>query len=547
MLAARSMLQMRHSLGRLSVRKPPRLLARSANNDASSHCAEVVPESAGEAAEKLQSFVLNAADAMLGDYNCSISIALCSSERMRSLNNQWLGHDFPTDVLSFPSAQVAALDLPPDMSDTTGSFPDSASNADVWLQRLSSWWASRDVHILKEDAQVSDSEHEEAHLADGDEQQFLGDLCISVPHVKEEARSRGHPEEVEAAVLLAHGVAHLMGEDHELGDTAAAHMRVVEDELLLKCVHAGLIPKEYSPSSLTGRTSASDELPVARYKALVLDLDGTLLTSSQEVSKVDRDAVQRALDAGLYVCPATGKARPSAQERLHSGSIGSIASESSPGVFLQGLLVQGLGGEVVHRDCLPVDVVRSILAHDFGSSVGTVAFAGDICVCTSLHRNIKNLHLQYGEPLAQEHGSVDATLDAANQAVSKLLLYADSADEAQGHVRETVGQLVDGKAAITTALPEMVEVVPLGSSKGAGVTIMLQNLGLEPSDVVAIGDGENDVELLSFAGHGIAVANASDGAKRAADTLLSRTHEDGAVAEAVDGFVLPNVYPFVAG
>ena len=90
-----------------------------------------------------------------------LSVLLCGDRRMRTLNARWRGVDRPTDVLSFPA------------------FEASAARA-----------AAR-------------------------RGEFLGDLVIDVPYAARQARRRGHPLGREVQILLAHGLLHLLGYDHE--------------------------------------------------------------------------------------------------------------------------------------------------------------------------------------------------------------------------------------------------------------------------------------------------------------------------------------------
>jgi probable rRNA maturation factor len=90
-----------------------------------------------------------------------LSILLCGDRRMGTLNSKWRGVDRPTDVLSFPA------------------FEASASRAAVRRGT------------------------------------FLGDLVIDVPYAARQARRRGHPLGREVQILLAHGLLHLLGYDHE--------------------------------------------------------------------------------------------------------------------------------------------------------------------------------------------------------------------------------------------------------------------------------------------------------------------------------------------
>lgn len=82
-----------------------------------------------------------------------------------------------------------------------------------------------------------------------------------------------------------------------------------------------------------------------------------------------------------------------------------------------------------------------------------------------------------------------------------------------------------------------VQVLPLGASKGAGVEWLLNKMGYSVGQLMAMGDGENDLEMLEMAGWGVAMNNAGARLKAVADAVVSTNDEDG-VAEAIESFVL---------
>lgn len=94
-----------------------------------------------------------------------------------------------------------------------------------------------------------------------------------------------------------------------------------------------------------------------------------------------------------------------------------------------------------------------------------------------------------------------------------------------------------GRASITTAIPGMLELLPEGASKGAGVQWLLNRLGVEPGRCMAMGDGENDVEMLKLCGLGVVVGNAGAAARAVADVVVSSNDDDG-VAQAIERYVL---------
>ncbi len=83
----------------------------------------------------------------------------------------------------------------------------------------------------------------------------------------------------------------------------------------------------------------------------------------------------------------------------------------------------------------------------------------------------------------------------------------------------------------------MLEILPNGASKGAALKTLIKDLGVSSESVMAIGDAENDIEMIQLAGIGVAVGNAGQAVKDAADVVVASNDADG-VAEAVERYVL---------
>lgn len=86
-------------------------------------------------------------------------------------------------------------------------------------------------------------------------------------------------------------------------------------------------------------------------------------------------------------------------------------------------------------------------------------------------------------------------------------------------------------------LLSLIQVLPVGASKGAGVQWLLHHLGMSPDGLLACGDGENDIEMLQLATVGVAMGNAGPKVKSVADAVLSSNDDDG-VAQAIHEYVL---------
>jgi hypothetical protein len=126
----------------------------------------------------------------------------------------------------------------------------------------------------------------------------------------------------------------------------------------------------------------------------------------------------------------------------------------------------------------------------------------------------------------------------AGIAVNKLLVFADDDTNAMPTLRAAAEKKFGGRCAITTAVPGMLEFLPLGASKGAAVAKLLKRLDIDPANVLALGDGENDVEMLRLAGTSVAMGGSSALVVDAARGNVGASNDDNGVAEAIETYVL---------
>ncbi|KAF5936123.1 hypothetical protein HYC85_027252 [Camellia sinensis] len=426
-----------------------------------------------------------------------LSVLLCNDEFIRKLNKEWRDEDHATDVLSM-SQHVPELKLP----------------------------------IL-----------------------MLGDIVISVETAARQAEERGHTLIDEIRILLVHGLLHLLGFDHEISDEAEAEMEE-EEELLLKSLGwkgKGLIqsandaetngmPHIDNPDDC--RENLTHELLKDRKKEgslrfykpkfsyIFCDMDGTLLNSQSQVSSTTAKALREALSRGVKVVIATGKTRPaviSALKMVDLAGKEGIISEFSPGVFLQGLLVYGRQGREIFRRNLDTDVCREAFLYSLENKIPLIAFSEDRCLTLFDHPLVDTLHTIYHEPKAEVMPSIEDLLAGVD--IQKLI-FLDTAEGVATTLRPYWSEATRDRATVVQAVPDMLEIVPSGTSKGSGVKMLLDHLGVTANEIMAIGDGENDIEMLELASLGIALSNGSDKTKAVADVIGVSNDEDG-VADAI--------------
>ncbi|KAJ9701879.1 hypothetical protein PVL29_003902 [Vitis rotundifolia] len=420
-----------------------------------------------------------------GFENVELSVLLCNDEFIRKLNKEWRDEDHATDVLSM-SQHIPELKLP----------------------------------IL-----------------------MLGDIVISVETAARQAEERGHTLIDEIRILMVHGLLHLLGFDHEISDEAEVEMEK-EEELLLKSLGwkgKGLIQSAYdAETDGNSHTENSDDRKKEgslrfykpKFSYIFCDMDGTMLNSKSQITAATAKALKEALSRGVKVVVATGKARPAVITALKAVDLvgkDGVISEFSPGVFIQGLLVYGRQGRKIFKRNLDPDVCREAFHYSCKSEVPLIAFSEDRCLTLFDHPLVESLHTVYHEPKAEIMPSVEHLLAIAE--IQKVL-FLDTAEGVATALRPYWSEAVGGRANVVQSQADMLEIVPPGTSKGSGVRMLLDHLNVPAQEVMAIGDGENDIEMLELASLGIALSNGSEKTKAVANVIGPSNDEDG-VADAI--------------
>ncbi|EIE27200.1 HAD-like protein [Coccomyxa subellipsoidea C-169] len=425
-----------------------------------------------------------------------LSVVLCSDKHITQLNSEWRNKAEPTDVLSF------GMDM-----DASDGYP----------------------------------------------VRLLGDLVISLDTAEQQAQERGYGLLDECRVLLVHGLLHLLGYDHEIGVEEATAMAAAERHILdtLGWKGEGLIAAAESSSATDGisREEADDVISRGISRQGDSDVEAstsysmesgtrTLLDARSKVLPSSVQALRAAINAGVRICLATGKARPAAIAAMQPVGLageGLVVSSKGPGIFLQGLAVHGKDGALLPGEDLPGSIVQSAFQYSVERGVPLCAFLGDTCATLRMTDELQDLHQTYYEPLARVASSLDEIL--AGPPVKKLLFMTDPSI-VDRQLRPHWEAALEGRGAeVMQAVPTMLELVPRGVNKWVGLQALLLDLDLPREAVMAIGDGGNDLHIVANAGLGVAMGNAMPVVKEAAAVVVANNDEDG-VAEAIERFVL---------
>jgi len=270
-------------------------------------------------------------------------------------------------------------------------------------------------------------------------------------------------------------------------------------------------------------------------RLIVLDIDGTIVGPGTGVTSRLRAALVSARDRGIQVVLATGRwmpsARPLAQELGLTGAIilhnGAVVAEACTGAFITRLpLPHREAREAIHRvlACGGQPIVYESPLTGGGIVVGVEAQDSvDARRYLASKQGVRRVDLT-AEPLVPDPTQI---------------VIADRGDRVASIVRV----LTDGPwqmvESMSVAVPEarFIEILARGATKGRAAARLAAGLGITREGVLAIGDNFNDLDLIQWSGVGVAMGDAPDPVRRAADWVAPPLAEDGA-AIAIERFAL---------
>jgi hypothetical protein len=277
------------------------------------------------------------------------------------------------------------------------------------------------------------------------------------------------------------------------------------------------------------------QLDVSAIRLLVLDIDGTIVGASNEVRETVIQAVQAAQAQGIQVAIATGRMYCSAL-RFHQA-----VSSTLPLISYQGALIQDPASNKIHRHLTVPNHLARILLDTFDQAEW---------------RSLLSVHYYFNDQLYLQEVTADSQDYAKITSVkpivvgdlhqllehepTKLLAMCEDTAVIQTLLQTMRDRFRPDELYLTTSTPYFFEATHPLVSKGTAVQYLAEScLGLQPENVMVIGDNFNDLEMIQYAGIGIAMGSAPAGVKAYADWVAPDVEMDGA-AIAIEKFLLRN-------
>lgn len=267
-----------------------------------------------------------------------------------------------------------------------------------------------------------------------------------------------------------------------------------------------------------------------QYQVLALDLDGTLTNEAKVITPRTKAALLAAADRGVRIVLASGRPtvgiQPLAKELELDRRGGCILSYNG------GKIIDCKTGQTLVQHAFPPDLIGTVCTFARYWNVVPLTYDSNGIVTENASSPYVAEEARINKIPVREVPDLPAEI---HWTINKLLLTGDPVD--MPHVEELMQQEFAGKFSIYRSAPFFIETMPLGVEKSASLALLLKTLGLGRENLMACGDGWNDLPMIQFAGLGVAMGNAVPPVKAAADYVTADNEHDG-VGLAVEKFIL---------
>ena len=257
-------------------------------------------------------------------------------------------------------------------------------------------------------------------------------------------------------------------------------------------------------------------------KALVLDIDGTLTNSKKEITPATKTAIQNLMQQGHKVILASGRPTPGMrryEEELELEKFGGYLLS-----FNGARIIDCKTGEIIYQKILPQTLLPGLYHFADNNGCGLITYLGSEVISAFPADKYVELEARInGLPIKE----VSNFLDFVDFDINKCLMTAEP-EKAELFEKQLV-EKYGSYASIYRSEPFFIEIMPQNVDKAASLDKILPVIGVKREDTICCGDGFNDISMIRYAGVGVAMGNAQQPVKDAADYITATNDEDGLI------------------
>lgn len=265
------------------------------------------------------------------------------------------------------------------------------------------------------------------------------------------------------------------------------------------------------------------------YKLIAVDMDGTLLNENKEISHRCRKAISRLKEEGKKIVLATGRPLNGVMRYLEKLN---LFDDNDYVIAFNGALVQGTKSKrIIFHQPLSLEAYKELykVSRELGLNIHALT---EKSVLTPKNNPFTRIESEINQiPIVE---CAIEEIDSSTMIVKVMFIdEPEKLDAALPMIPEWVRE----KYTILRSAPYFLEFLDKRVNKGVGVSAVAKQLGLKREEIICVGDAGNDLDMIRYAGLGVAMGNAFDEIKSEADYITHTNEEDG-VAHVIEEFML---------
>lgn len=267
-----------------------------------------------------------------------------------------------------------------------------------------------------------------------------------------------------------------------------------------------------------------------QYKLIVTDMDGTLLNRNQELSDRNREAIDFAIENGVQVALASGRMYDSAKQHID------YLNMDIPIVACNGAIIKSSNGKVIYSNKIDTELaIRAAEVLDkynvyYQLQHEKLLFCKESKDKDSIYYKINEFMKTQTSVIIED----DLKESIKNNDILKFTIIEEDDFSILPKISEELKKINGLK--ITSSWENNIEIMSEGVDKGEALRMLCDYLNIDKEEVIAFGDNYNDIEMLQYAGVGVAMDNSNDDIKEIAD-YVTETNEESGFANAIFKFV----------
>lgn len=270
-----------------------------------------------------------------------------------------------------------------------------------------------------------------------------------------------------------------------------------------------------------------------KYKLLVLDIDGTIITKTNRISDRTKNAVREVQKKGILVTLTTGRMFRTALPFIHDLNI------ALPVICYQGALIKNpKNNELLFHEPIPLNLAQKVVEVIKKEKIQLNVYINDALFMT---RPKSPEAKQYLKIEKQNRNTEQNYINLENyklkQSPTKFTIISNRVHI--NKIEKYFQNEFKNELSTTRGIREFLDVLNLGISKGKALKILTDYLGIKKKEIISIGDYYNDIPMFAESGLSVAMKNTPMKVKKATDYVTDSVENDGA-AKAIEKFLLKN-------